>query len=255
MPAPSLPPGVIAIVNNVGISLQQLDEAVRATHQIDTPLLRKELKQQLVVREIFRQNAEKAHYDARPEVQRILNAAKIDAETQLYIKENVHPEPVTDAQVKARYDEITASLGKEEYKLSLIVAPDATIAAKVLTALKAGEPFDQLAQQYSISYGKPNGSTLPWISFKIPIIEGQTQGLPLPVAEAITQLPIGGITLTPISVGSLRFIAKLDARRRTQVPELDRVKGQIKTQLEALALQKAVTAFCNSLMEHVSIRE
>lgn len=35
--------------------------------------------------------------------------AKESLETELYVKDNVHPEPVTEAQIKARYDEIVAS--------------------------------------------------------------------------------------------------------------------------------------------------
>ncbi|APA90109.2 peptidyl-prolyl cis-trans isomerase (plasmid) [Paraburkholderia sprentiae WSM5005] len=258
-PVSSLSAGTMAIVNGVAIPLSQLDEAVRLAgqkgHQPDTPQLRQLLKQQLIARELFRQGAEKAHYDAKPEVQQAINAAKINAETQLYLKDSIHPEPVTDAQVKARYDEIVASLGKEEYKPRVIAVSDPMTAATVVSELKAGKAFDVLAQQYSVAPSKASGGQLPWVSFKTPVIEGKTNGLPLAVAQAITQLPVGGVTSEPIPAGNARFILKLDAKRPTQVPVFDQIKDTVRQQLQALAFEKAVMQFTGDQMKHATIQQ
>lgn len=111
---------------------------------------------------------------------------------QLYLKDNVKPEPITDAQVKARYDEIVASLGKDEYKPRLIVVRDAATAATVLAELKVGKPFDGLARQYSIAPSRDVGGELLWISFKTPVEEGKTSGLPVAIiAQTLAKLPAG----------------------------------------------------------------
>ncbi|MBP0595641.1 peptidyl-prolyl cis-trans isomerase [Paraburkholderia sp. LEh10] len=259
VPATSLPTGTAAVVNGVTIPQAQLDDAVRiavqTTHQPDTPSLRQALKGQLVARELFRQNAEQAHYDAKPEVQQAMNAAKVSAETQLYLKDNVRPAPVTDSQVKARYDEIVASLGKEEYKPRVIAVTDVATAATVISELKAGKSFDVLAQQYSVAPSKMNGGQLPWVSFRTPVAEGKTNGLPLAVAQAITQLPVGGVTPESIPVGNARFIVKLDAKRPTQVPSFEQVKDTIRQQLQALALEQAAADFTAGLMKHATIQQ
>ncbi|NML35221.1 peptidyl-prolyl cis-trans isomerase [Paraburkholderia antibiotica] len=258
-PVSTLPAGTAAIVNGAAISQAQLDEVVRlaaqTTHQQDTPQLRQVARQQLIVRELFRQHAEKARYDAKPEVQQAMNNAKINAETQLYLKDNIHPAPVTDAQVKARFDGIVASLGKEEYKPRVIAVSDATTAATVIGELKAGKAFDMLAEQYSVAPSRMNGGQLPWVSFKTPVTEGKTSGLPLAVAQAITQLPVGGVTPEAIVEGSTRIIVKLDAKRPTQVPAFDQAKETIRQQLQVLATEKAAADFSAGLLKNASIQQ
>ncbi|MBK3786652.1 peptidyl-prolyl cis-trans isomerase [Paraburkholderia aspalathi] len=255
----ALPAGTIAIVNGAAIPQSQLDDAVRVAvqvaHQVDTPQLRQALKQQLIVRELFRQGAEKAHYDTKPEVQQAMQAATVNAATQLYLKDNVHPEPVTDAQVKARYDAIVASLGKEEYKPRVITVADDATAKTVLKTLKSGSAFDALARQYSVAPNKAVGGELPWVSFKAPLTEGNTQGLPLAVAQAITQLPAGGVTPTAIAVGNERVIVKLDAKRPVQVPAFDQAKDTIRQQLQTLALEQASAKFTGGLLKGAVIQQ
>lgn len=254
-----LPSSVVARVNGVDVSVGQLDNVLQASRQPDTPQLRQALKMQLIARELFRQNAEKAHYDAKPEVQQAINAAKVNAETQLYLKDSIHPEPVTDAQVKARYDQIVASLGKEEYKPRVITVTDDATATMVLQKLKAGASFEALARQYSVAPGKASGGELPWVSFKTPLSEGNTQGLPLAVAQAITQLPAGGVSPQPIVTGPAsnapRVILKLDAKRPTQVPSFDQEKDTIRQQLQALAFEKAAAQFTGKLMKNATIQQ
>ena len=54
----------------------------------------------------------KANYADKPEVKAAVQQAKTNAEVQLYLRDNVKPEPVTEEQVKARYDELVAALGR-----------------------------------------------------------------------------------------------------------------------------------------------
>ena len=251
----NLPAGTVAIVNGVTIPQAQLDDAVRASRQPDTPQLRQALKAQLVTRELFRQGADKGHYDTKPEVLQAMSAVKINTETQLYLRDHIHPEPVTDAQVKARYDSIVASLGKEEYKPRVITVADDATAKTVLASLKSGASFDALARQYSLAPSKAAGGEMPWVSLKTPLTEGNTQGLPLVVAQAITRLPAGGVTTEAIAVGNGRVIVKIDAKRPTQVPTFDQAKQTIRQQLEGLALEKAGAQFAAGLLKNATIQQ
>ena len=247
--------GVVATVNGVPIVQNQLDAAVLASHQPDTLRLRELAKQQLIAQELFRQNAEKQHYDARPEVQEAIAAAKVNAETPIYLKDNVRPEPVTDAQIHARYDEIVASLGKEEYKSRVIAVADDATAATVIAQLKKGVSFDAVARQYSVAPTRSAGGELPWVSFKAPLTEGRTQGLPLGVAQAIMQLPVGGITPVPIVAADARLIVKLEAKRPTSVPTFGQAKDTIRAQLQTLALERAAAAFVADQLQAATIRQ
>lgn len=259
----TLPAGTAAVVNGTPISLTQLDEAVRGATglgaQPETPQLRQALKQKLIERELVLQNAEKAGYGAKPEVAQVMNAAKVNAEMQLYLKDNLQPDPVTDAQVKARYDEFVASLGKDEYKPSIIAVSDAATAATVLAQLKAGRSFADLARQYSKLPSAAVGGQLPWVSFKTPATEGKTQGVPLAVAQALTKLSVGEVMRDSIALGDygngMRAIVKLDAKRPTQVPSFEQTQGAVRSQLQALAVERAEAKLTGDLMKSAKIEQ
>ncbi|AWV05584.1 peptidyl-prolyl cis-trans isomerase (plasmid) [Burkholderia sp. JP2-270] len=255
----SLSAGAVATVNGTPITKAEVDAVLQASRQPDTPQLRQAIKNQLIAQVLIRQAAEKANYGDKPEVKQTIQIAKSNAETQLFLRDSVKPEPVTDAQVKARYDEIVASLGKEEVKPRIIVTKDAATAATVLAGLKSGQSFDALARQYSQAPTAAAGGELPWVSFQTPVTEGKTQGLPLAVAQAITQLPAGGVTPQSIALGndanSPRAIVKVDAKRPTQVPSFDAAKATIQQQLQALAIEKSTAIFVGGLMKNATIQQ
>ncbi|KML22355.1 MULTISPECIES: peptidylprolyl isomerase [Burkholderia] len=255
----ALPAGAVATVNGTPITKAEVDAVLQASRQPDTPQFRQAIKNQLIARVLIQQAADKANYGSKPEVQAAMQLAKSTAETQLFVRDNVKPEPITDAQVKARYDEIVASLGKDEVKPRIIVTKDAATAVTVLAGLKAGQSFDALARQYSQAPTAAAGGELPWVSFKMPVTDGNTQGLPLAVAQAITQLPAGGVTSQSIAIGNdvngPRAIVKVDAKRPTQVPSFDAAKATIQQQLQALALEKATANFVGGLMKNAAIQQ
>ncbi|WP_199545030.1 hypothetical protein [Paraburkholderia kururiensis] len=81
----------------------------------------------------------------------------------------------------------------------------------------------------------------------------KTQGLPLPVVQAIAHLPLEGVTLGSIPAGNARPIVKLDAKRPTQGLAFDVVKGTIRKQLETLALEKAAADFTAGLLKGATV--
>ncbi|AOJ19398.1 peptidylprolyl isomerase [Burkholderia cenocepacia] len=255
----TLPAGAVAMVNGTPITQAEVDAVLQASRQPDTPQFRQAIKNQLIARVLIQQAADKASYGSKPEVQAAMQLAKSTAETQLFVRDNVKPEPVSDAQVKARYEEIVASLGKEEIKPRIIVTKDAATATTVLSGLKAGQSFDALARQYSQAPTAASGGELPWVSFKTPVTDGNTQGLPLAIAQAITQLPVGGVTSQSIAIGNdvngPRAIVKIDAKRPTQVPSFDAAKATIQQQLQALAVERATASFVGGLMKNATIQQ
>jgi len=250
-----LPPGTLAIVNGVVIPQARLDDAMRASRQADTPQLRQFLKQELIAREVLRQSAEKQGYESKPEVQQAVSLAKAAAESELYLRDKMRPEPVTDAQVKARYDEIVGMMGDEEYKVRIISVADDQTARTVLEKLRAGTAFDVLVREYSIASSKEAGGEMPWFTFKTPATEGRTQGVPLPIAQAVAHLPVGTVKPEPVVVGDVRVIVRLDGKRATQVPAFDQMKEPIRQQLQIVALGKARAGVIGDLMQQATIQQ
>ncbi|MFP3277532.1 MAG: peptidyl-prolyl cis-trans isomerase, partial [Paraburkholderia sp.] len=234
-----LPVGVVARVNNVSITQDQVDQIVRTTNAPDTPALRANIKEQLIARELFRQAAEKDHYANRPDVQAAIDQAKNATLVQAYLRDQIKPAPVTDADVKAQYDKIIATLGDNEYKPSVIAVKDAATAQTVLGQLKKSVDFAQLAKQYSQGPGAAQGGALNWISFRTPIQAGNTQNWPQLLAEALVKLPQGAVSSQPVQVGDAFWILRVDQKRPTQIPQYDQTKDVLRRQLEQAAIQKA----------------
>ena len=253
--SPALPAGVVARVNGVAIAQSDLDAAVHQSGKPDTPALRGTLKNELIARELFRQAAQKQHYDTHADVKASLEQAKAMLMMQAYLRDAIKPTPVTDADVKAKYDAIVASLGQNEYKPSAIVVKDAATAKTVLEQLKKGGDFAQLAKQYSQGPGAGQGGALNWVSFKTPITEGQTQGWPQPLAEALVKLPQGAVSSAPVQVGEAYWILRVDQMRPTQIPTFDQSKDQLRKELEQVAVAKATAQVVTDLVKGAHIEQ
>jgi parvulin-like peptidyl-prolyl isomerase len=250
------PPGMIAVVNGVAIPEARLQEAVQRSGQPDSAQLRSTLKNQLVSLELIHQQAAKnPAYEKRPEVKKAMQEAKDAAVTQIYLRDAIKPVPVTDEMVRAQFNTIVDSLGPNEYKARLIQVADDAAAKNILDQLKAGKDFDALARQFSLAPNKTRGSELDWVSFKLPVQEGKTQNLPLPIALAISQMPLGSVTQTPVVMNGARYIIRLDQLRPTQVPQYDAVKDTLRKTLELQSLERATITLVSGLVKTAKIQQ
>jgi len=254
--AEGLPAGVVAIVNGTQITQAQLDRAVAQSGVPANPNVTQALKQQLIARELFRQQAAKnPAYEKSAAVKQAVQDAHDAAITQLWLKDNIKPAPVTEEQVKARYDAIVGSLGDKEYKARVIQVGDDVTATQVVTQLKQGVDFGKLAQQYSTAPNKMRGGEMDWVSFKVPAEEGKTQNLPLPVAREIGALAVGAYSTAPVEAGSQRYIVKLDAARPTQVPAYDAARPAIKQALETAELERVTVQVVGGLLKQAKVTQ
>lgn len=248
--------GPAATVNGVAISQQQVQQSLQQAKLPDTQAARDTVRQQLIARELFRQEAAKDKaLEARPDVQQALRDAKTAILTQAWLKDRIKAAPVTDAQVKERYDTIVASLGDKEYKARLIQVADEAGAQVALARVKGGEDFAKVAQQVSLAPSKTNGGEMDWVSFKVPVQEGKTQNLPLPIAQTLAALPAGGVSAAPIAWDKRYYLIKVDEVRPTQVPAFDTVKPGIQQALQAQALERATTALVTQLLAKAKISQ
>ncbi|WP_247538114.1 peptidyl-prolyl cis-trans isomerase [Ralstonia pseudosolanacearum] len=252
--ADTLPPGVIAIVNGTRITQEQLDRAIAQSGAQANPQVAQALKQQLIARELFRQQAAKnPAYDKLPAVKQAMQEAHDAVITQAWLKDNIKPAPITEEQVRARYDAIVASLGDKEYKARVIQLGDDVTAAQVLAQLKQGGDFAKLAQQYSTAPNKVRGGDMDWVSFKVPVEEGKTQNLPLPLAREIATLAVGAASTAPVEAGSQRYIVKVEAARPTQVPGYDAVRPAIRQALETAELERVTVRVVGGLLKQAKV--
>jgi peptidyl-prolyl cis-trans isomerase C len=254
----NLPAGAIAVVNGTAIPQSQLDAAIQESFLPETAQLRNALKQKLIAREVFRQNAEKAGYGDRPEVKEATENDKTNAEVLLYLKESARPNPVTDQEVKTRYEQGVSLAGAEEYRFSMIAVVDDATAKMILGKLKSGGSFESLAQQFSIGPEKEKGGEMPWMSIKTPVTEGNPAGWPLSVVQALVDMKVG-TTSNSIDAGGMQIILKLNEKRPTVILPYEQcppvIRQMLRQQLEDVEKQKAMDAFVSGQVEKASIQQ
>jgi peptidyl-prolyl cis-trans isomerase C len=263
----NLPEDVVARVNGVSIGRHQLNDAVLASGQSDSPQLRLALKKRLIIRELLLQAAQREGFGRDPQVQQAKTSAQADLEIQLYIDYYLKPDPVgnsrvlqpitvTESEVRSRYDAGVAEAGPFEYKIRIISVSSDEAMKVVLAKLKAGVPFDQVASELSVAPSRVvGGLLLHWISFKLPPTESHNGGLGLPLAQAVSKLSENQVTDSPILVGNLRVVAKLDQKRTTIVPTYEDIKGGIRKSLELVARKQELDRLVKSLTEHAVIQQ
>jgi peptidyl-prolyl cis-trans isomerase C len=245
----------IATVNGVAVRpalFQQALQQALAQGRQDSPQLREAITNQLIARELFVQAALKQGLDKDPEVLAIAEEAKRTAMIQRYMRQTLKPTPVTDEQVKARYEQMKANVGPREFKLRVMLLPNAVRAKEVSADLAKGKDFAELAKQWSLAPSATRGGELQWVSFKTPPQEGQTSGLPLSIAGAVDKLQKGKVS-EPIEVQGKWWVVKLDDVRPVKIPPFEEVRQDIFNHLSAQELERATTAAVQKLSESAKI--
>ncbi|ARL38812.1 peptidyl-prolyl cis-trans isomerase [Burkholderia pseudomallei] len=250
-----LPGDAVAMVNGQVISKGQLNAAVQASGSPDTEALRQTIKQRLIARELVRQQAEAQRYDLLPDVRDAMRNAAVDAEVNRYLRDHVHPAPIAEADIRARYDANIAKPGSKEFKARILIVGDDQSAAAVTSALRRGGNFQTLARRYSTAANRNQGGELPWLTFKDDPTDEQTYGLSVPVARAIVRLAPGDLTVHPIAVGEARVFVKLDDVRPTRVIPYQHARPALQRQLEADAHRRATAQLIRKLRDGATIVE
>jgi parvulin-like peptidyl-prolyl isomerase len=246
----------LATVNGVPIRQKAFDQALQhalSQGNADSPQLREAIRQQLVARELFVQEAAKQSLDKDPEVLAIAEEAKRTAMVQRYLRASIKPAPVTEEMVRAHYDRTRSGLGPREFKVRLMQLPNEVRAKELLAQIGKGKDFAELARQWSLAPSATRGGELPeWVSFKSPPQEGQTMGVPLPIAQALDRMQKGKVS-EPISFGGRWWLVKLDDVRATRVPGFEEAKPAIYKFLSAQELERATGELVARLLKSAKI--
>lgn len=251
----SAPDKPLATVNGVPIkqsTFEQLLKQALAQGNPDGPQLRQALKSQLIARELFLQEAAKQGLDKDPEVLAVVEETKRAAMVQRYLRNQIKPTPVTEQDIKAHYEKVKAGYGAKEYKLRVMMLPNAPRAKEMRDQLAKGKDFAELARQWSLAPSATRGGDVEWVSFKTPAKEGETHGLPLPIAQAVEKLQKGKTT-EPIEVQGRWWIVRLEDVRPTRVPSYDQAKAQIQRMLAARELERVTGELATQLSKSATI--
>ena len=195
-----------------------------------TPQLKDQIKKELILREVVVQEAEKQGLEKQKAVQDELQISRQNILIRTLFADYLKKHPITDAQIKAKYDQFAKSFGSTEYEAQHILVPTEKEAQGIIAQLKKGAKFGALAKKYSKDTASAaNNGNLGW-STPSNYVE--------PFAAALMKLKPGEYTATPVQTQFGWHIIKLDKTRPAKPPALEQLKPQIIQELQREAVQK-----------------
>jgi peptidyl-prolyl cis-trans isomerase C len=222
----------IAVVNGKPVPQSRVDALIKtATHgQEAPPELKAQAKDQVVMREIFAQEAEKQGIPATAEYKAQLELVRQTVLINTLFQNFIKAHPVSDADAQAEYNKIKAEQTGMEYHARHILVDSEDEAKKLIAQIKAGAKFEDLAKKDSKDTGSAtNGGDLDWAkpASYVPEFSAALQGLKK-----------GEMTETPVKTQFGYHIIKLEDTRTAQFPSYDEVKDKVKQQIEQVKLQE-----------------
>lgn len=216
----------LAIVNGKAVPSSRIDalaQQIARSGRPVTPEMQTQLKEEVIAREIFMQEAQVRGLDAtedyRTQIELARQAILIRELFTDYQKKN----PVSDEEIKAEYDRFAAANTGKEFKARHILVEKEDQAKAIIAQIKKGAKFDDLAKKSSKDPGSAaKGGELDWANPGSYVKE---------FSEALSALTKGKMTDAPVKTQFGYHIIRLDDVREAQLPKLDDVKAQIAQQL------------------------
>jgi peptidyl-prolyl cis-trans isomerase C len=230
----------IAIVNGKSVPKARFDAFMtqiakqaqaQGQPQQRTPELERQVRDELVMREIFMQEAERRGLQSGAEYRTQMEFARQGFLVRELFADFQKKNPVTDEEVKAEYDKVKAQAGTEkEYRARHILVEKEDEAKALLLALKGGAKFEDLAKKSSKDPGSAqNGGDLDW---------AQPGNYVAEFSQALTKLEKGKYTEAPVKSQFGYHIIQLEDVRETKFPALEEVKGQIEQKMAQQKMAK-----------------
>lgn len=235
-------------INGQSISQADFDnfiELIIEQGATDSPELRERVKEELIVRTVAVQEAERQGLDKTPEVQQELDLARQGILVRALLEDYIEAHPISDEQVEAEYNKLKEQGAEQkEYKVRHILIEGEDDAKKLLADIKDGKlSFEDAAKEHSIDPGsKENGGALGW---------APSSNYVAPFAEAVENLEVGNLSDAPVESQFGWHIIELEDERSPEFPELDEVKSQIKELLR----QEQLSDYQDELLSSAKVEE
>lgn len=234
----------VAIVNGKPVPKARVDllsqQLAKAGRQVP-PEMQAQLKDEVIAREIFMQEASKRGLDASDDFKNQMEVARQTILIRELFADYQKNNPVTDAEIKGEYDKFVAANGGKEYKARHILVEKEDEAKAVIANLKKGQKFEDLAKKQSKDPGSgTNGGDLDWATAASYVPE---------FAEAMIKLKKGETTAAPVKSQFGWHVIRVDDIREAQLPKLEDVRPQIAQQLQ----QQKLAAFQENLRKSAKV--
>jgi peptidyl-prolyl cis-trans isomerase C len=233
-----------AVVNGKAIPSSRVDvmaKQMASQGQKDTPELRNMIREELINREIFTQEAERRGLADNADFKSQMEFARQQILIRALVQDYVKTTKPSDAEIKAEYDKQKGAMGDKEYRARHILVDKEDDAKKIVTDLKAGKKFEELAKKSKDPGSAAKGGDLDWAAPGNYVPE---------FSDAMVKLQKGQYTQTPVKSQFGYHVIRLDDVRAAQIPPLEQVKPQIEEMLQ----QQKLAAFQKDLKDKAKIQ-
>lgn len=236
---------VIAIVNDKPLTQQDYATYLQArTEQIGKAITpsTQVIIQELINRELIRQDALKQGLDTHPELMKQLELIRDNLLTTLGVRNYLKQHPISEAQLKQAYQTYFVENAPTEYKVHHILVETATEAKQIIEALNAAQSFAKLAQKHSIdTHSAKKQGDLGWLT---------ADKVEPSIAEALQGLKKQNYTLKPVKSALGWHIVFLEDKRQSEPPPF----ADVKDKLEALLHPQLLKNYIDKLKEQAEIK-
>ena len=217
----------LAIVNGKPVPKERaelLKQQVERSGRPITPEVESQIKEEVIAREIFLQEAKKRGLEASKDFKSQMELARQTILIRELFADYQKKNPVSDAEIQAEYDKFVAANSGKEYKASHILVEKEDEAKAIIASIKQGAKFEDIAKKQSKDPGSgARGGDLDWANPNSYVSE---------FTEAMLKLKKGEMTAEPVKSQFGWHIIRLDDERQAQLPKLEEVKPQIAQQLQ-----------------------
>ncbi len=223
----------LAIVNGKAVPKARLNtllqQAARANQPVP-PEMEQRARDEIVLREIYAQEAEKRGIGASPEFKAQMELARQSVLIRELFSDFQKKNPPNEADAKAEYDRVKAEQAGTEYRARHILVEKEEDAKRLTAEIKAGASFEELAKKNSKDPGSAeNGGDLDFAKPGNYVAE---------FGQAMAALKKGEVTAAPVKTQFGWHIIKLEDVREAQFPSFDEVKGQLMQRAAQVKLQE-----------------
>ena len=223
----------ITTVNGKPVPKSRVDALLsQATKQgqAKTPELETQVRDEVVLREMFMQEAEKRGMTQSAEYKSQMELARQTILIRELFNEFSKKNPVTDAEVQGEYDKFKGQASGTEYRARHILVEKEDDAKGLIAQIKGGASFEELAKKNSKDPGSgQNGGDLDFANPGSYVPE---------FSQALVKLKKGEMTDSPVKSQFGFHIIKLEDTREAKFPPLEEVKPQIQQRLNQMKMAK-----------------
>lgn len=201
-------------------------------------------RQILSEEKIIGQAAWRQKLERDPLVKRKIAESKSRIYREALVNSYLSKHPVTDQELSAAYEALKRQHDPNEVQIRYILVDSEKEAKDLLYLIEIGEKMDKLAKEKSLDKASAaDGGLLPFTAVSKFNIPG--------FANAVKGLKKGQLYKQPIKSQHGYQIFRLEDSRVVPMPPLE----QIKTQVQATAVQQKSTAYLNSLFRGAKIEQ